>query len=545
MNSLFIRIYGGIIATLVIVALLALLAVDTVNTVRSQAYRETMASGTFLLMASGARRQKPELQDKYMALVSRLMGYDIQIKSTSEFDLSKSQLVRLADGQVIVTADVDEDFADVFVSLNAPQPLADTHQVDFPIITTRIRRVGEQQARATVTLLKDELAFRTEPTLADKMTAVRPLFGYLVSTFPLDQADEAGLDDEQFRRLNAGEAISVVQSGGEGVNIYSLLPDKDNVVVFGPVTRFNVASLHQQVIIAIAGLLIIGIAVYLLVRPLERRLKGLDAAAKHIVRGNLNARVTVHSSDAVGHLGQTFNSMAEHIQHLLSIQKEMIRAVSHELRTPVARIRFGLEMIEEAGSQEQRKKHLTDIDGDIDELDQLIDEILTYARLEDGTPTLKFERIDPDQLLTQIESEMKHIRTGIQVHGIASGLSESKRQVEAEFRYLHRAVQNLVGNGIRYANEQVTMKFTMQHDTCRIDVEDDGPGIPEKDWERVFTPFARLDDSRTRASGGYGLGLSIVQRITYWHGGRALVGRSSLGGAKFSIIWPKRQSLTL
>ena len=74
----------------------------------------------------------------------------------------------------------------------------------------------------------------------------------------------------------------------------------------------------------------------------------------------------------------------------------------------------------------------------------------------------------------------------------------------------------------------------------RIDVEDDGPGVPEEDWERVFTPFSRLDDSRTRASGGDGLGLSIVRRITYWHQGGAMVDRSQeLGGARFSLIFPR------
>ena len=80
----------------------------------------------------------------------------------------------------------------------------------------------------------------------------------------------------------------------------------------------------------------------------------------------------------------------------------------------------------------------------------------------------------------------------------------------------------------------------MMTGNCRIDVEDDGPGIPEQDWEKVFTAFARLDDSRTRTSGGYGLGLSIVRRILYWHGGQAFVGRSDvLGGARFSLVWPR------
>ena len=115
--------------------------------------------------------------------------------------------------------------------------------------------------------------------------------------------------------------------------------------------------------------------------------------------------------------------------------------------------------------------------------------------------------------------------------------------VDGELRYLHRALQNLVSNAMRHAETRVRVSYYLQGEQCRVDVEDDGPGVPEADWERLFTPFLRLDDSRTRASGGHGLGLSIVRRIIYWHAGRALVGRSAdLGGACFSLVWPRQQT---
>ena len=117
--------------------------------------------------------------------------------------------------------------------------------------------------------------------------------------------------------------------------------------------------------------------------------------------------------------------------------------------------------------------------------------------------------------------------------------------VEAEARYIHRVVQNLVGNAIRYAASKVRIKLEILDSVCRITVEDDGPGIPENEWKHVFIPFARLDNSRNRASGGYGLGLSIVQRIAFWHGGKVIVGRSGLGGARFEMEWPKRQKKAL
>jgi two-component system sensor histidine kinase RstB len=220
----------------------------------------------------------------------------------------------------------------------------------------------------------------------------------------------------------------------------------------------------------------------------------------------------------------------------------MIHAVSHELRTPVARIRFGVQMIESGSSQEVLEKQLEGIDGDIQELDELIDEILTYARLEQGGPVFSLREDSVTDLVRQVVSEQQMIRPEIQIECRIDEESERWALSDVEPRYIHRAIQNLVGNAGRYAAGRVLVNCHLDEDNCRVDVEDDGPGIPEQDWEKVFTAFARLDDSRTRTSGGYGLGLSIVRRILYWHGGQAFVGRSDeLGGARFSLVWPRRK----
>ncbi len=114
---------------------------------------------------------------------------------------------------------------------------------------------------------------------------------------------------------------------------------------------------------------------------------------------------------------------------------------------------------------------------------------------------------------------------------------------DAEPQYLRRALSNLITNAMRHAESQVRVSFAIDGETARLEVDDDGPGVPEADWEKVFTPFLRLDDSRTRASGGHGLGLSIVRRIVYWHGGRSQVGHSALGGARFSLVWPRQHAV--
>jgi len=289
-------------------------------------------------------------------------------------------------------------------------------------------------------------------------------------------------------------------------------------------------------------ILVLMLLVFSLVQKFDRRIRNIETAASRISRGELDARVSrAGDEDAISRLGSAFNSMADHIQRLMYVQKEMIHAVSHELRTPVARIRFGVQMIEDCGSEEMLQKQVRGIDGDIQELDELIDEILTYARLEQGGPILAFQEADVAAIVEQVVSEQGSVKPEMTIFSAYKDGSETWKISEVEARYIHRSIQNLVGNATRYANGKVKVMCSFDSETCRVDVEDDGPGIPEDDWESVFTPFARLDDSRTRSSGGYGLGLSIVRRILYWHGGQAFLGRSAMGGAKFSLVWPRKQ----
>ena len=196
-------------------------------------------------------------------------------------------------------------------------------------------------------------------------------------------------------------------------------------------------------------------------------------------------------------------------------------------------------MLADTDDADDRYKQLGQLDGDIDELNKLIDEILTYAKLEQGIPVLNFEEVDLCALLQQVAKETEAL--GVKPR-ITTQLPPEGTLAEAEQRYLHRVLQNLAGNAVRYARSEVCLSAGIYDNCAYIAVEDDGDGIAEKDRERVFQPFTRLDDSRTRASGGYGLGLSIVSRIAFWFGGNIKVEASpTLGGAKFIMTWPIKQ----
>lgn len=294
--------------------------------------------------------------------------------------------------------------------------------------------------------------------------------------------------------------------------------------------------------VAIVAIVAVGIAVMigLIWRELvllDLKRKTFENITRQIARGQIGLPKGIpDSSGTLKELAYSFDSMSSHIQRLLKVQREMINAISHELRTPIARLRFGLEVVKDEvdGSAVDT---ITALEDDVEELNTLVDEVLTYGKLEEGSLALNFSSTGIRELVEGIirhnDPLLQHLTVNVSI--------TSDDEVIADAHHLHRALQNLILNAAKYATSQICIAFSSDNDRWQIDIEDDGPGIPLEDRDKVFIPFQRLDNSRTRASGGYGLGLAIVQRIAFWHGGAVLVDESQYGGAKFSLIWSKSQ----
>jgi two-component system sensor histidine kinase RstB len=533
MNSIFLRIYAGMLGVLVLVALLGVGTLHLVNEVRSEQYRERLARGTFRLMADNLAPMDELERRRAVAVWARLLGIPLSIQALSEAPLESGARKRLLRGQVLVQQ-TGPHAAEVYSLIG---------EHEQRVLTGEVQQISEQLARATVYLLIDELIRYPVAEQPQRLAELKEAkqFGFDLRLVSLEQAN---LDIDQRRRVDEGDTVMALGKGGDSIHVFAGIVDTPWVLEIGPLYQMNLYPAQLLVLSCALGLSLIGLMVYLLVRPLEQRLRDLEGAATRIASGGLDTRVPSHGSDSVGRLAAAFNAMAEHLQRSLSIQREMVQAVSHELRTPVARLRFGLEMIGDAESEAARRKYMEGMDSDIQDLDKLVDEMLTYARLEQGAPALNFQAVDLNGLIDQVITELAPLRAHVRVErGPAlNALDGSGAVVEAELRYLHRALQNLVSNAMRHAESRVRVSYQIGRQRCRLDVEDDGPGVPETAWERIFSPFLRLDDSRTRASGGHGLGLSIVRRIIYWHGGRAQIGRSeALGGARFSLVWPRKQ----
>lgn len=534
MTSIFLRIYGGLLFTLVLVAVLSGLAVTIINSVRVQEYRADMARGTFRLVAMQLKNKQDALQVLLLQQAEHLLGIPLELVKQPYVELTEEDLQLLQSGDVKVIP-LAEKQAHIYAWIQPNLLLRGT-----------VSSISEQLAYGTLMLIKQHLISFPSIHREEQLQQLKDAFSYPLHML---KVSDSSLSEQHQQRLRDGHMVMLLGPEGQSIKLYVGLEggnyvgidESQKILAVGPVWFLELYPFSLMLTIVLFVLTSISLAIYILVRGLEKRLKKMEQAATHISRGNLDARVRVSGSDSVGRLAMAFNGMASHIQRLLSIQKEMIRGVSHELRTPVARLRFGLEMVADASSKAEQHKQLEGMDKDIQELDHLVDEILTYASLEQGAPVIHFKRVDIEDILSQVVSEQSHLNPSITITRQPCDVSEHRRKIDVERRYIHRAIQNLVGNACRYANGKVHISFSVNAENCRVDVEDDGSGIPEQEWDRVFTPFARLDDSRTRASGGYGLGLSIVRRIMYWHNGSAQVDHSDLGGAKFSLLWPRRK----
>jgi len=184
---------------------------------------------------------------------------------------------------------------------------------------------------------------------------------------------------------------------------------------------------------------------------------------------------------------------------------------------------------------------MASIEEDLTELDELVGELLLYLRCGDEAAPLAIEsfdaRVELEELLERLGESRPEIRVQLEAVETASGESSS---VAAERRYFRRAMQNLISNALKYARSEVSLRVEGSPEVTLIAVEDDGPGVPEDQRQRIFEPFARVDDSRSRESGGVGLGLAIVKRIVELHQGSVRVESSEHGGARFVVGWPRR-----
>jgi len=269
-----------------------------------------------------------------------------------------------------------------------------------------------------------------------------------------------------------------------------------------------------------------------------RDLRVLEDAARGFGAGKLATRANLRKRSNVYALARQFDEMAERIQGSIQHQREMMNGISHELKTPIARLEFGIALLQSPVSEAQRNVRLDALRRDVRELDELVSELLALSRLEQGAMHLVLMRVTVgewlDSVVASVANDVADRQLTLAVHADAAPAHHV-----CDPRLLARALLNLIRNAARYASNTITIRAEAgPAGALRLTVEDDGPGIPEPDRARVFEPFLRLDASRDRHTGGFGLGLAIVRRIALVHGGDVRLDAATAGGARFAVLLP-------
>jgi signal transduction histidine kinase len=250
--------------------------------------------------------------------------------------------------------------------------------------------------------------------------------------------------------------------------------------------------------------LAVALGAYPVTRRIARRLERLQTGVDSLGAGDLSARVKVEGSDEVARLARSFNRAAARIEDLVNAHKLLLANASHELRTPLSRIRLAVELIKE--DADPRRK--AELESDIAELNQLLDEIILASRLDAVTELDAVEEVD---LLALAAEECARFDE--------CSLSGVPAAVKGDPKLLRRMIRNLLENARRHGVPPVEVKLDAVGGRAILNVSDKGPGIPESEHERVFSPFYKV--AAGQRPGGAGLGLALVRQIARRHGGEA------------------------
>ncbi|MDT3293938.1 ATP-binding protein [Shewanella sp. SP2S2-6] len=355
-----------------------------------------------------------------------------------------------------------------------------------------------------------------------------------VMPLQLLSADQVALADNQ--ALSTSKVFTTTTNDD---SLLQFIRVDDQVLMAGPLDiapRANLRSLFTlffYLSLALVALIWVG--------PLSRDLSILRKATKEFGEAKWDTRITLSNRSQVKPLANTFNEMARHISALIENQKHLSNAVSHEIRTPLARLKFALALMpmycQPDSDEQKRQDFLDEMQLDIKEMEDLLQELLTYASLESQREGIQLDEYD---LINLINQSIKRLES-LSPTPITLKTEVEKLPLFGEPALIERALQNLLTNAQRFARTEIIIEVKQTQHRVNLSVSNDGEPIPAVDLPKVFEPFYR-SQSVQNGNKGHGLGLAIIKRIMQRHQGNVSV-TSDAQHTRFSLIWSKKRKL--
>lgn len=331
-----------------------------------------------------------------------------------------------------------------------------------------------------------------------------------------------------FRETQGTNQMRVVRSNG---------PRGETIFVAQSLARIddNLAALQQTMLTV--GLLVsaaAGVLCWVVVHRALRPVSAIVNQASDISLARLDRRLPEPvRRDEIGELTQTLNAMLARLESSADQQRRLISDIAHELRSPLTAVSTQLEVDLTHPEIADWPATANEVLDETRRLQRLIDDMLAIARFDDTTAPPIHRLVDLDEVvLHTITRHASSTPIHIDQSGVSAGLVHGDRS------QLERAIQNLLDNAVRHAAGKVTVRLQEESDVVRLDVIDDGPGIPIADREKVFNRFYRTQAARDRDSGGTGLGLAITRETILAHGGTIRVSEATPHGAAFTVTLP-------
>lgn len=327
-----------------------------------------------------------------------------------------------------------------------------------------------------------------------------------------------------------------IKNGADATRVIYLISSIDSIDK--TLSFVTVNLLVVSVLISVlVGMLSFGMS-YIVTSPIDEFI----AVAREISKGNFDKKVAVKSHNEFAQMAETLNFMTDELSSLEEKRKNFVSDVSHELKTPLATIKLICDSIVATPDPDAEilREFLGDLSDEVDRLTRIVESLLALTRMDSGKAQLKLVPVDAAAMIHAIVRNLtpKASEKGIVLY--SNFTEEIRHELMLDYDKIWEAIYNIVDNAIKYSPEDGFVRVSLQKEDkfAIVRVEDNGPGIPESEKERIFERFYRLDDSRARDTGGTGLGLAIAREAVAMHGGTIMVSSEGEVGSIFSIYLP-------